>query len=165
MTAWADYPKRMLKIKMEEIMINELKNKWISIADKLPKPFETVLLFLYSRNEVIAGFMDKSNNSEDIAFYEPVLIDFKTERLELNGIAHWKISHWMPLPNPPKEENTKMTNELVKENIAPLKDLFKLLYENNKKIEELINSQNKVANLIFNIAETLIHLHGETFND
>ena len=58
-----------------------------------------------------------------------------------------------------------MTNELVKEKIAPLKDLFKLLYENNKKIEELINSQNKVANLIFNIAETLIHLHGETFND
>jgi hypothetical protein len=75
---------------------------WISIADELPRPFETVLLFLYSRNEVIAGFMDKPNSTGDIAFYEPVLIDFKPERLELNPIAHWKVSHWMPLPNPPK---------------------------------------------------------------
>lgn len=73
-------------------------SKWISVKEKLPKPFETILILEKGRN-VIAGFM-----SPHEAFYEPVLIDFLTERLELNGIGPEREQFWMPLPNPPTEE-------------------------------------------------------------
>ena len=76
-------------------------SKWISVKEKLPKPFETILLLENRRNKrnVLVGFM-----SPHEAFYEPVLIDFSTERLELNGIGPARVQFWMPLPNPPTEE-------------------------------------------------------------
>lgn len=70
---------------------------WISIEDALPKPFQTILILESGRN-VIAGFMAPNE-----AFYEPVLIDFEKERLELNGIGPGRVEFWMPLPNPPTE--------------------------------------------------------------
>lgn len=68
---------------------------WISVKDILPLPFQTIIL-LESGINVIVGFMTESKS-----FYEPVLIDFETERLELNPIGPDRVQYWQPLPEPP----------------------------------------------------------------
>lgn len=63
--------------------------EWISVKDRLPRPYE----------RVIAAFKDGSvditqrNSERETSFvYEGV---------------HSKVTHWMPLPEPPKEGNDK----------------------------------------------------------
>lgn len=71
-------------------------SNWISVKDKLPDPFKNVILLVNGR-ESIVGF-----KTEYDSYYEPVLIDFDTERLELNPIGPGRVTHWMPLPSPPE---------------------------------------------------------------
>ena len=59
---------------------------WISVKDKLPNMFEQVIIFDAGMGEISMSF--------------------------INGLDFWcgfnkdedDISHWMPLPEPPKEE-------------------------------------------------------------
>lgn len=71
-------------------------SEWISIKKEKPIPFRTVILLENGSNPII-GFMTPNES-----FYEPVLIDFETERLELNPIGPGRIQLWKPLPEPPK---------------------------------------------------------------
>ncbi len=73
-------------------------SEWISVESHLPKPFETIIL-LHNGRESISGFMTPNGS-----FYQPVMIDFESERLELNPIGPGRISAWLPLPNPPEEK-------------------------------------------------------------
>lgn len=73
--------------------IKAIERKWISIEEELPKPFETILM-IYKSREIISGFM-----GENLAFYEFVLIDFITERVELNGLEPISVEFWMPFKN------------------------------------------------------------------
>ena len=69
--------------------------EWISVKDMLPKEDNRVLVWL------------------GIRLYDYTQID--TDRL-LNGrFVRWgnDVTHWMPLPNPPKEEAEKALKERV----------------------------------------------------
>ncbi|ULJ60823.1 DUF551 domain-containing protein [Wielerella bovis] len=72
---------------LEEIhtrFLSELQSGgWISVADRLPEPAETVLVFM--DNGVWSGFHD-------------------TENWFIHGWSKnpFKVSHWQPMPQPPK---------------------------------------------------------------
>ena len=58
------------------------KHRWISVSEKLPMEMETVIVT--TGKEV--GFCFCVNDYGTLEFYSP-----------------WKITHWMPMPEPPKE--------------------------------------------------------------
>lgn len=57
------------------------------------------------------------------------------------------------------------TCELTKELLPTLKKHFTEIWENNRLIEILMQDNTTRINLIYQISENLIHLHGETTND
>ena len=59
-------------------------SEWISVKDRLPKPFESVLVFRDGKISI-----DYSEENGWFAY------DFNGKR----------VTHWMPLPEPPKEDN------------------------------------------------------------
>lgn len=61
-------------------------NKWISVKDRLPEENVRVLVWL------------------DETLYDYTHID--TDRLKRNTWVRWgkAVTHWMPLPAPPNEE-------------------------------------------------------------
>jgi len=63
---------------------------WIDIKDKVPKPFQRVIVFPF----------DKNYHSVDTGLYDEYLEEFYTA---LDG-QKIDVDYWMPLPNPPKEE-------------------------------------------------------------
>ena len=69
--------------------------KWISVKDRLPNPYERVLT---CRREHFSSTKIICNEYLSIGYKEkPVwCLDFGTWKSE--------VTHWMPLPNPPKGE-------------------------------------------------------------
>lgn len=61
------------------------KSNWISVKDKLPEPFATVLAYSINGRMYTVGYIDK-------------LVGFMTRDT---------VTHWMPLPEPPKEKNNE----------------------------------------------------------
>lgn len=58
--------------------------KWIPVTERLPEPFEIVIIFDRKHNHVIDGYM--------------------TRHKEWIGVRmNHEVTHWMPLPEPPKE--------------------------------------------------------------
>ena len=66
---------------------NNVGDKWISVKDRLPEEWKTVLVFKPSIDAIIPA---KLRGGSWYAAWD-------TTRLEY-------VSHWMPLPMPPKEE-------------------------------------------------------------
>ena len=81
-------------------------DKWISIKEKLPTPMESVL-FLTINNTMFVGWLEPEE--------ELIYPARKGEFTEIIG-----ISHWMPLPKPPK-------------NRKKIKTMPEKTFENDKK--------------------------------
>ncbi len=62
------------------------ENQWISVKDRLPETFEDVLVFNSNEETVIT-----------IGFY----YELKWHVYEIHDFSE-QITHWMPLPEPPK---------------------------------------------------------------
>lgn len=69
--------------------------KWISVKERLPETENKVVVYRWTTNETYfatCNFRDQKNS----------------RRWEINGMEYFpgrdNISHWMPLPEPPKEE-------------------------------------------------------------
>lgn len=64
-------------------------NKWISVKDRLPEDYEKVLTCDAKGNIHIFFHFHQ--------FVYPFGIDASDER-------YYEVTHWMPLPQPPKDE-------------------------------------------------------------
>ena len=97
-----DYQNNCAELKLDALaLIQQLEAqvpKWISVEERLPKPYKNVIVYRKYLNPV-SGYC---------------VIDY----IELTGqggfewsksCASWKyvVTHWMPLPEPPKEEERK----------------------------------------------------------
>lgn len=79
-----------LKFELEPIYEDLLPMKWISVAEKLP-PFHRVVLVV-SDGKIYTACELLTWEDGHVTIYIPVL-------------GKWKrFSHWMPLPEPPKED-------------------------------------------------------------
>ena len=63
--------------------------QWISVKDRLPEPDE---------NPVLAG-------NAELCFVNTAWYHVATKRWELPSGFFCEVTHWMPLPEPPKGEN------------------------------------------------------------
>lgn len=71
------------------------KPKWISVTERLPKPFTPVLVYRQSFGKLPPYIkVDK------------MILDVEDTQVWTDEFANWKnvTTHWMPLPEPPKGE-------------------------------------------------------------
>lgn len=67
--------------------------EWISVKDRLPNEYDTVLTFR-------AGYTrDPAKNGIDVECMQRQPSWFSLEKWG------WGITHWMPLPDPPEDSN------------------------------------------------------------
>jgi len=67
--------------------------EWISVKDKLPEEDEMMILFYSTEGGVCSG----NYEVEEEVYYS---LDY------IGGAGYRKsVTHWMPLPEPPKEES------------------------------------------------------------
>jgi hypothetical protein len=71
-----------------------MSNNWISVKERLPERNVCVLI--------------TDGNNTDVSFFQPTYMGDNVNELELfHRLSPWsfgEISHWQPLPPPPKEE-------------------------------------------------------------
>jgi hypothetical protein len=60
---------------------------WIKIEDKLPKRGENILMYLIGYKVTLGRRYERWQESESSSWYD-----------------NERVSHWMPLPEPPKDE-------------------------------------------------------------
>lgn len=65
-------------------------NEWISVKERLPDHREEVLVFSPQYKEYMMGHVFEWEGTVACEFEEYMLI---------------KVTHWMPLPKPPREED------------------------------------------------------------
>lgn len=74
--------------------------EWISVKDRLPEPeFPVIVAYL--------GFYDGAPRVDGLAIIDSVCGDwfwYVDEGSDDNEKVRVTITHWMPLPEPPKEE-------------------------------------------------------------
>lgn len=71
--------------------------KWIKVEDILPEPNEKVLLYFGKIDNILMGIYWEDVNKFNVFF---------SNGATLNDGKHAEIiTHWMPLPEPPKEDN------------------------------------------------------------
>jgi hypothetical protein len=75
----------ILQIQVERI--EELENQWISVDDEMPSAEHTIVIVEFYGGNVGVGYPHKGKILD-----EPMGMLF-------NG-----VTHWMPLPSPPKEQ-------------------------------------------------------------
>jgi hypothetical protein len=72
---------------------NDVPNKWIPVAERLPEGFGTYLVAI----DEVHG---ENRVSVDAADFDPFEKRWSTFGYFCAG---YKVTHWMPLPEPPKE--------------------------------------------------------------
>jgi hypothetical protein len=70
-------------------------SKWIPVTEKLPKPYVDVLIL-----------RKKLNGKGYFQNIDHIYIDNMEKPAWFTDVVMWKsiVTHWMPLPEPPKEE-------------------------------------------------------------
>lgn len=101
-----------------------MKTEWISVKDKLPESTKTVLCVGRKGKHQFVGFYTKgkdvevadhdgfgdndcSDNSKDYCYLKPGWFEEEeTPQSEYDyTYCHRNVTHWMPLPEPPKTES------------------------------------------------------------
>lgn len=69
--------------------------KWIKVEDKRPKPCEDILFT--DGEKVYKGWLETHEFGENAVFYN--------DTHDVLNVEHWpeEVTHWMPLPDVPKE--------------------------------------------------------------
>ena len=74
--------------------IRELKNQWIPVTERLPEVGKKVLVFAYG-HDVLTARMQKRTE------YGYPMFECNGTFFEIAKLG--RITHWMPLPEPPKD--------------------------------------------------------------
>ena len=93
----ADHPSwtRMMHKAAKRLEELDEKHRWIPVTERLPEPETAVIVFFHGYIDILTYRYNRWGN---------VCFMFQDE------CGYWKeafceVTHWMPLPEPPKEEN------------------------------------------------------------
>lgn len=100
MSEWYDIPSEEMTLEQAQSAVRELRkkvaeqfskmqNEWISVKDRLPEKHGWYLVFKHRRFSIAEWTGDCWYNENDLPIDDIV------------------ITHWMPLPEPPKENNNE----------------------------------------------------------
>lgn len=67
-------------------------SEWISVKERLPEVNRLVLCYRQNPSQYRIGFYIGAKYAEDVAAFR-----------NINELFSFGVTHWMPLPEPPKE--------------------------------------------------------------
>jgi hypothetical protein len=65
-------------------------DNWISVNDRLP--------------EIDGEYIVSNGSMVGVAYYENIGIEYQFHREDYDSFYHNDVTHWQPLPKPPKEK-------------------------------------------------------------
>lgn len=89
---------------------NNVGGKWIPVTERLPEEHDSIFAKFFGTERWINGmFRTTSNDVIACVEYEDGTRDARTMRTidgkwNFKGMGEKKVTHWMPLPEPPKGE-------------------------------------------------------------
>lgn len=108
--------------KFEELGLDAIDQKWISVKDQLPEPDHVVFCFVDLREKFQEDTYIMSSYSYNKDGFDTHLKDY--------------ITHWMPLPEPPKKRFEFNYDSLLSGYSLYLKNMIKLwCYDENIRLE------------------------------
>lgn len=95
----------LINAQQERIVALEAAQKWISVKDRYPDAAGVAVLVSatsqYGQQHVFEAFIGYG----DFTWYTMDCTKMGNRRITCNEVSNnWKITHWMPLPEPPKED-------------------------------------------------------------
>ena len=90
--------------KEKDKRIAELENQWISVEDRLPELEDNSVLVYFTTTSIETVHIE--DNFKDI----PNGFDKEGNQLYTKWYIFSGITHWMPLPSPPKEQGDGTRN-------------------------------------------------------
>jgi len=81
--------------------LKERKMEWISVKDRMPPKAEDVLFCLDGGSMIVVGMLTGHLNRWIISIDNADAINGIDKELD---IIDREVTHWMPLPEPPKEQ-------------------------------------------------------------
>jgi len=84
--------------KEKDKRIAELENQWVSVQDRLPELEDNSVLVYFTTTSIAVVHIE--DNFKDI----PNGFDKEGNQLYTKWYIFSGITHWMPLPEPPKEQ-------------------------------------------------------------
>ena len=81
--------------KTEGRTVIKFEPKWIPVTERLPEVGKKVLVFAYGNDTLTARMQKRTENGHPV---------FECNGIFLEMAKLGRITHWMPLPEPPKEE-------------------------------------------------------------
>jgi hypothetical protein len=85
---------------LEKVPTVEPKLGWISVKDRLPKSMANQVLVWLKHNDLV-GYIGFGHYEK----YKGQEIWFDLEGNAAFSVRGYTVTHWMPLPEPPKEED------------------------------------------------------------
>lgn len=82
-----------------DMALKALENGWISVKDRLPESIINKVLVWLEHDDLI-GYIGFGHYEK----YKGQEIWFDLEHSEAFSVRGYTVTHWMPLPEPPKEE-------------------------------------------------------------
>lgn len=90
---------QMLKQVLDDIRNSPTVGGWISVKERLPKSIANKVL-VYVEHEDLVGYIGYGHYEK----YKGVEMWYDLEHNEQFTKRGYAVTHWMPLPEPPKEE-------------------------------------------------------------
>jgi hypothetical protein len=76
--------------------------EWISVKERMPEDGEFVLIYGVGYTQAKLGFVNKIlSNGMRLNFWNR--LDPTLQKYEIPWVGAGVVTHWMPLPEPPKE--------------------------------------------------------------
>lgn len=80
------------QIRAMQILEQARDNEWISVDDRLPEKEQKVFVFY------------KALGEENRIHNDVMATNWRTNKGDFIPVAGYKVTHWRPLPEPPKED-------------------------------------------------------------
>lgn len=80
-------------------------SEWISVNDRLPQRKDVMIATLAYQNssDYVLVYIDNLTWPYRRTLVTVGRYDYDAERWVMKAAHNWKVTHWMPLPEPPKE--------------------------------------------------------------
>lgn len=121
---------------------------WISVKDRLPDLYEKVIVYNAENDETFfAGRIEISFKHWDAVTGE--FVNWRWIPYRYTFITLDSVTHWMPLPKPPKETNETPSKTPTPDRIRHLAEILKTEYSDGTvTIDNLIYTLNRLADII-----------------
>ena len=99
--SWKWFPNNAEMLKLIDYLIAHgvTVQEWISVKDRLPKPYTRVIVRVNGYKDILVGWYTETFKDSNNEKFDCWCIEYKLSERSMEP-----VTHWMPMPQPPKGE-------------------------------------------------------------